>query len=326
METYFKNGLVRDIAYCMDICENSDFYIQRLDTGGPEEYSYKGDYLSRRLEHSIETLYDKFISILFQDEEQYYRDVKTLPMFIQAAGLSSDSDCTVDKFNDSLQQGALSVPDIYRHIYAVDCNSLVSTLSNLICEMDSNFMGYYIQLSKIDVNPTGIFLNGTIYTTSFLTRQISALLENYFTKAYSVLDILTKIAYELQFHWSDFSTYRKLKSADILFGSKKKLTVNDEPDTIFEKSELIKIVESLRNEVVHNGSWEPDPKVFIKLLNGDIVEKYMLFPDIEHGHLATSKNRKHFFSNGTKVNDTFPEIHYAFYSKLLNTVNCLNSQ
>lgn len=326
METYFKNGLVKDIPYCMDTDGNPDFYIQRLDTIGPEEYSYKGDCLNRWLEDSIEALYDKFIAVLFQDKELYYRDVKALPIFIQEAGLSSDITCTVDEFNNSLQQGVPSVPDLYRHIYAVDCNSLVSTLSNLVSEMDANFMGYYIQLSKIDTILNRKYSNGTVYTTSFLTRQISALLENYFTKAYSVLDILTKIAFELEFHWSDFSTYRKLKSADILFGSRKKLAVNEKPDTIFEKSELVKIVESLRNEVVHNGSWEPNPKVFIRFLNGKIVEKYMLFPDIERGHLATSKNRRHFFSNGTKVNDIFPKIHHDFCQKLLNTVDCLNFQ
>lgn len=308
----------------MDMDEHSDFYIQRLDTIGSDEYSYKGDCLNRRLEHSIETLYDKFISILFQDEERYYRDIKALPIFIQKAGLSSESTYTVDEFNNTLQQGNFSVPDIYRHIYIVDCNSLISTLSNLVSEMDSNFMGYYIQLSKIDTILKREYQNETVYATSFLTRQISALLENYFTKAYSVLDILTKIAFELEFHWSDFSTYRKLKSAEILFGSKKKLAVNGKTDTIFEKSDLIKIVESLRNEVVHNGSWEPNPKVFIRFVDGKIVEKYMLFPDIEQGHLAVSKNRRHFFSRGTKVNDIFPEIHYDFCKKLLNTVDCLN--
>ena len=121
-------------------------------------------------------------------------------------------------------------------------------------------------------------------------------------------------------------TIQKIEKCRYLIWIKKKLAVNEKPDTIFEKSELVKIVESLRNEVVHNGSWEPNPKVFIRFLNGKIVEKYMLFPDIERGHLATSKNRRHFFSNGTKVNDIFPKIHHDFCQKLLNTVDCLNFQ
>ena len=38
----------------------------------------------------------------------------------------------------------------------------------------------------------------------------------------------------------------------------------------------------------------------------------MLFPDIQQGRLSAVKNRKHFFSDGTKVNDILPKIHKEY--------------
>ena len=86
---------------------------------------------------------------------------------------------------------------------------------------------------------------------------------------------------------------------------------------LFEKCDLVSIIESLRNEVVHNGTWELNPKVFIKFKDELPVERYMLFPDIAQGHLATVKSRNHFFGSGTKVNQAFPKIHSAYRKRLL---------
>ena len=46
----------------------------------------------------------------------------------------------------------------------------------------------------------------------------------------------------------------------------------------------------------------------------------MLFPDFEEGHLAAVKNRRHFFSSETKVNDALIPIHEEFYRRLLTTL------
>lgn len=101
--------------------------------------------------------------------------------------------------------------------------------------------------------------------------------------------------------------------------------INNTPHTLFEKGDLVSLVESLRNEVVHNGTWELNPKIFVKFECGSPIERYMLFPDISQGHLATVKNRKHFFGNGMKVNEVLPKIHIAYQRKLLNTVKLLNT-
>ena len=156
-------------------------------------------------------------------------------------------------------------------------------------------------------------------SSSDATRA-SAYIETYFTKAYSVLDIMCKICYEMQYRRTDFETYEKLKSAEVLWGKKKKLQINETINTIFEKCDFISQIEAVRNEIVHNGTWELNPKIFIRLKNYEEVERFMLFPDMEQGHLATVKNRKHFFFGEVKVNDILPEIHLEFKRRMLNTL------
>ena len=145
-------------------------------------------------------------------------------------------------------------------------------------------------------------------------------MESYFTKAYSILDIVTKIAYELEHKPSNYECYKKLKCANILWGDRRNLQIEEDIQTVFARSETIKKIEALRNEVVHNGSWEPNPKVFITFKEEVLIERFMLFPDFENGHLSTVKNRNHFFGKGTRVNDELPRIHIEFLTELLTTI------
>ena len=68
------------------------------------------------------------------------------------------------------------------------------------------------------------------------------------------------------------------------------------------------------------------PLFFLKVENKEIVERYMLFPDFDEGRLSTVKNRKHFFSQETKINDALIAIHDEFYNRLLNTLKIINAK
>ena len=140
------------------------------------------------------------------------------------------------------------------------------------------------------------------------------------------MDILCKICYEIQEKQSDFSQYKKIKSADVLWGFRKKLLINETENTLFEKCDLVSMIESLRNESVHNGTWELNPKIFVRYDEGIVGERFMLFPDMLQGRLATVKSRKHFFSKGIKVNSVLPYIHAEFKQRLLQTLVTIYGQ
>ena len=99
------------------------------------------------------------------------------------------------------------------------------------------------------------------------------------------------------------------------------MKINEVENTIYENCEFIRNIEAIRNEIVHNGTWELSPKIFIKFKDGMEEERFMLFPDMEQGHLATVKNRKHFFSSNIKVNDILPKIHKEFKMRILETIS-----
>jgi hypothetical protein len=205
----------------------------------------------------------------------------------------------------------------------VDCQFLVGTVQNLLCAIETAFVSYYQLIASLTVEEHHKKLtdkDGTLFIRSSQVTQISNTIETYFTKAYSMLDIMCKICYEIQNIITEFEEYHKIKSAKVLWGDRKKLRINGAKGTLFENCELISNIEAIRNEVVHNGTWELNPKGYIRLEKGEVAEKYMFFPDMEKGHLATVKNRRHFFSSNVKINEILPKIHFEFKGRLLATL------
>ncbi len=325
MKTYFQNGTSADIECFPDYV--GKFCVQKMFEPSVEKYIYTGDSIKYDLDSELVILYDKLRDLLFEDVDKYYSELNIMPIFVQDAGY--DSDCVLDKntFLKLVNEYKEKVPNLYKHLYLVDIQFLIATIQNLLEGMDYSFTNFYVQISNIEhKNYLTDKTDTVLMLTSQDSRYISSLLESYFTKAYSILDILTKICYEFENKYDSFENYKKTKSANILWGDRKRLSIKDETDTVFIRSDTVKLIESLRNEVVHNGSLEQNPKVYISLKDNKIVERFMLLPDYINGNLLTVKNRKHFFSDGNKVNDILPELHIAYLREIISTIKHLNAK
>ncbi|MGE4284277.1 MAG: hypothetical protein AB7G87_11225 [Clostridia bacterium] len=320
LKTFFQNGLQRDLQFFAE--ESDGFCIQEIDNNTVDPYIYLGDSIRCEIDSELVSLYDKLRDLFFPDTDKYYSQLNLMPIFVQTAGQDSDCGLTADSFC-KLMDIHKSMPEIYRYLYLVDCQFLIGTIQNLLSGMEDEFVDYFIKISSIKDSQHIEALNTTYFVMSRSVRNISSLLESYFIKAYSILDMFCKLVYELENPMDDFSCYKKMKSSGLLWGDRKKLNINGAKHTVFEKCDLISSIEALRNEVVHNGSWELNPKVFIVLKEGLVAERFMLFPDIEQGHLATVKNRKHFFGKGEKVNSILPQIHMKYLNLILNTAQTL---
>lgn len=323
MKTFCQNGIQRDENFFVE--ESDGFCIQEMENSSVDPYIYPGNSIKYELDAELVSLYDKLRDLFFPDTDKYYSQLYSMPIFVQAAGQDSDCGLTADSFCKLIEEDLFkTMPDFNRYLYLVDCQFLIGTIQNLISGMEDAFVKYYVKISKIKYSFQTENLNTTVITMSQSVRSISSLLESYFVKAYSILDMFCKIVYEFENPMDDFSCYKKMKSSSVLWGERKKLKINGTNKTVFERCDLISIIEALRNEVVHNGSWELNPKVFIVLNEGLEVERFMLFPDIEQGHLATVKNRRHFFGKGEKVNVILPQIHMKYMNRVLNTAKMLN--
>ena len=323
MKTFFQDGTSKEEFYFLG--EQPFFYIQELDGNMPDRFVYQGDSIKYKLDNELVALYDKLRDLFFPNTEQYYAELSLMPIFVQSAGQDSECALSAEQFQQYLQiEKFQNIPNFYRHLYLVDCQSYAGTIQNLLIGMEDAFINYYLRITLVRPDATPDNPNDALSIISPEVISISGLIENYFIKAYSILDMLCKIALEMEQPQNSFETYKKTKSIKTLWGARADLKINNTPNTVFEKCDLINTIESIRNEVVHNGAWELNPKLFAKFEEGEIVERYMLFPDLLEGRLECVKNRKHFFGYGTKVNDVLPQIHREYREKILNTVAILN--
>ena len=164
-------------------------------------------------------------------------------MWTQYAGQNSDFNISAETFQKLItDDNSTKIPNLYKHLYLVDCQFLVGTIQNLLCSMEDAFIRYYIMLTNLEAAEkiyqkaeTEIDTNtNTICIMSEISRSTSSLLETYFTKAYSILDIICKICYEFQNKNEDFKSYKKIKSTKILWGDRKNLLINGARGTLFE--------------------------------------------------------------------------------------------
>lgn len=322
MKTYLQNGTIINSDYIPP--DDTSFIVYKMPHNSVDKYIYSGDHIKYEIDTELVRLYDTIRYLYFPNTDEYYFALNLLPMWVQEAGQNSDFVLSANQFSNLIDENKHNIPDLYKHLYVSDSQFLIGTVQNLYSAICECLCDYYIHITDIH-SPTIPNQVDSIYTvTSVQSRYLSSIIETYFTKAYSILDIICKIAYEIENPRDIFTTHEKLKSDKILWGGRKHLTINKTPNTFFEYSDLIKKIESLRNEVVHNGTWELNPKVFIKVKNETIIERFMLFPDFDNGHLSSVKNRKHFFSSGEKINDILPVIHNEFSNLLLNTIKLLN--
>lgn len=321
MKKYSCNGL-RYTVNALDA--DSEFCIYEINEK-TKEFVYSGDFINYELDSELSLLNDTLNSMLFGDIDEYYKELRMLPIWVTEVGQNSEMSISVDEFNEMIENNKNT--SFYKHLYLTDCKYLVGTMQNLLFAVEEAFIRYYrtISISYDDEKYSKEEgFTGTVCEMSSNSILASSAVETYFTKAYSILDIICKICYELQFKNDDYSRYRKLLSSSKLWGDRKKLKLYEVPNTLFEKCTSICTIESIRNEIIHNGTWELYPKIFTRYKSGQAKERYLLFPDIVQGHLATFKNRRHFFSNRRKINDILPEIHEEFKKRLLNTIKIVN--
>lgn len=321
MKVYHQNGTMSEREYFIDNIDS--FEIQHDPTNTLELFFYPRDNLIRDLDLELSHLLFKVVTLYFSDLNLYFKESSLLPVGLLRGGQNSDITISNNEFINLVKQLSSTVTNLYCHIYVGDYQYLISTVQNLLLSVEHCYIQYFMQIAEIECPQRE--LNETIIVGSPQTRQLQFYLETFFIKLYSIMDLMVKITYELENPIENFSGLTKLKSNGKLWGDKNKLRINKCKDTLFENCETIKMIESLRNEVVHNTSWEFFPNVFLKYKNYQIVERYMMFPDFQEGRLSSAKNRKHFFSKNIKVNEKLVLIHDEFYQRLLVTLRLIIS-
>jgi hypothetical protein len=280
----------------------------------------ENDVLILSIENQCIDLYETFIQNIFQ-EIDFHKIKGSIPIWMVDCGISAESSISKKLFENALKNNENKLT--HKVLYNYDCDSLVCSLQNRYSMIKNSYLFLDSKLSLVDLEtPTENY--ATIYYTSE-TTDVFIHINNIFITLYSCFDVITKIIIELQkIEQLDFSIYPKMSSKNITFGNKGRIMNFDKTGTIYENSSVINTVETIRNELIHNGSWENVPKLYQGVLNNK-SGNWVLFPDInETGHFEKSNNRNKFFSTDTTVNETLPYIINESLNRILKTLIQVN--
>ena len=299
---YLANGLKTDLLED----NNQHFFISEVNIGSSpyqkKVISYSGDDIFCQLDFECVALYEILLNKIFPDTEKYYQLLPSTPIWISDAGHSSDFDISKEEFEKLLQGNNDEI--IFRMLFYQDMSNLLGYLQSRIVGAKDQFILFYKNFC--DCEPLSNDLGDVTVMLGEDTTTVFSLLTNSIINLYSILDLITKIVYQFEHIPTDFTSYPKLKS-NMQNGNLQQIKRVSFPGTVFDRSHsTMKLIENLRHELIHNGYWEANPKIYFSFENGNLIEKWIFMPDESNGNLVAHHNRKRFFSQGAKINQKLP--------------------
>jgi hypothetical protein len=276
--------------------------------------SFTGDEIFYQIENQCVELHQKLEEIFIINDVDLYSQ----PTWISQAGYDSDCPISSETFGELVREN--NDPMINKYLFLCDCQALVSFLQNRIISSKNLFSLFYKELHDLLPSMSGTKKDSVYWCSGLVTENVFSVLYDLIITVYSILDQITKVAIEVQqlpTSLTSFTEYPKLSSKNVLFGQRKKIKQIVIKDSVFEFNDEIKIFEILRNELIHNSTWEANPKVFFEIKNSRIIEKFIFMPDIVGGRsIATNHNRKRFFASKNKINLELPKMCFSFWKRV----------
>nr|WP_315171362.1 hypothetical protein [uncultured Flavobacterium sp.] len=323
MTVYNINGIPQEISID-ELANKNDFFVTQNQIG---DFIYRGGEKVYEIESLCYELRNLLALKIFESVFEYHRIIEH-PIFPLVAQAGIDAEIRVSK--REFEQFITEYKDketLYRMLYFFDIDNLIGTTQNCMIETRFAVGEFYKQLNinSFLMNEELLSVNdGIQYASGSIVTNITSLINRIFICLYSMLDFITKIVHEVEELQTDFSSYPKLRSKDTLLGYAKKTTFNEMQNTLFEKTGNRRMIEYLRNEIVHSASFDGLPKVYQKIESKKIIEKFVLLPDFSNGQIETFKNRKRFFDNDTKLNEILPEVINDYFTRLSFTLQQIN--
>ena len=279
--------------------------------GSPMGYSLKEKDYTYDIEEQALYLRNLVAEKIFGSLETYYSLLPISPIWLSTAGIDSDIKVSKEEFEKVTQTAN---EQQLKFLYYYDVISLIGSLQNSVQEVKYLMGEFYKELNvnSFMVAPKPFEPDIVMFASGLMVTRIFSFVNHLFIALYSQLDFITKVCYELENMQQSFFAYSKLKSANILLGDAKRISLNNVPGSLFEETENLRLIQTLRNEIVHNGSFENLPKVFQVFEKGEMVEKFIFLPDHQNGIFKVLKSRKRFFNDEIKFNEILPELMFDF--------------
>jgi hypothetical protein len=243
-----------------------------------------------------------------------------LPEFVSMAGHNSEAPISRNQFEQFLTKFA-GFPEINRFLYLADCQKLVSSIQEGIKEV-IQIQGEFFHV----LNTESFFYpplrqpDGVRYSTSPVITKLFAYLSFILIRMHSLLDYTVKVCLEAEQLRNDFKSYPRMTSLNEQYGGRKRVSFNGKAGTLFEDCTFLTTIETLRNHLIHDGMLDDMPKGYEVIKDGNVIEKYMLMPDMTNGRFDRLKNRILFFGGEDKINSWLPGFTREFMMRLERTL------
>lgn len=302
-----------------DPIEAGDRYFYRNGMG---EWSLNTGASIHQIDNLCVNLHNKFASHIYGSYQKFFEKLTVTPELLYTCGMNSESAVSRDDFERLINKNSNDV-ELNKALYLYDCRKLVSSIQECNKEVAQMLGEFYRVLNLEELyQPKIDEPDGVRYISSPVTTQLNALIAFLFIRMHSLLDYLTKVAFEAWKIKTNFETYPRMASKNILFSARKNLDKIDKKGTVFENCELITEIEEFRNYLIHDGLLDDVPKVYKVKKGGICVEKYILFPDRgRDGRFTAFKNRTLFYSKEDKINLKLPDMVTSFQGKQLDTLD-----
>jgi hypothetical protein len=235
-------------------------------------------------------LYQIFESNIFKDID--IQQIKGLiPLWMAQAGISPES--SMEKIFFEKLVNANNNEITHKILYSFDCETLVATLQDRISSIDDLLTELYDNISHSANYPTDEYERGVRHMNGAASKCFT-FANAIFISLASTLDILTKISielYHIHFDKIDFKKYPSFISNNKIFGKPYKELSSINSNTISQDSALIRKVISIRDEIIHNGTWDYRPAIYGGWKE-EVYDEWIMMPDFNaSGAFISSKNR-----------------------------------
>ena len=317
---YSLNGIPID-----KLIDKTEFWIIESNN----DYIIKENDISSDLDFEFINLRMLIADLIFGSRKKYYDILSFVPQWIPYAGIDSELKISKEHFEKLVAK--IDDENTFKLLYYYDIDYLIGTIQNSIQESRNLFCEFYkeFNINNFMLAEKPFNENSVMFASGRLVTSVFSKINQLFISLYSQLDFITKLAFEIENFQTEFTKYTKLKSSNLLFGNNKKLTYSDseKTSTLFEKSARnIQIIQTLRNEIVHNASLQNIQKIYQVFNNDKLIEKFILIPDFDkNGNIKSFKNRKRFFDSDIKLNQILPDLLSDFWIREMKTIELIKN-
>lgn len=277
-------------------------------------------------------LYELFHQVILGHAEGEDPSDYATPVFVSDLGHSADIEGSAELLPKLINAfPAEHRPDLHARMYVVDCQKLIGGIQDLWQQITYSLGEFYRALNFLDPGYVDDLIRPGVPVITHQGPQATAVwtfAEIIYIRLHSLLDYSVKLGHEIQGLRSNFQTYPRMASRSKQYGDRRGLTFapGETDGTLFEDDPLIAEVETVRNQIIHNGLLDTRPRVFIRYDDNHVSEKFILMPDMRDGRPVTYVNRTLFYSMENKLNQRMPDLVRSLLQRQIATLTLLESR